>query len=222
MDSLEYSDDLSELIKDRTIGISADVDKFELGSDVDSHTLSLRQNGFDDEKEMKRFIKSCELIIRKSPEYRLWTNYIRDVLGVTSCDLTKESHNECRCDIHHHPVSLYTIVKGIIVESIEKNEPFCSADIAVKVLELHFQNRVGFISLIKSVHEKYHNGFLQLPMQLVHGDYKYFIDNYCGYLEDPELEVINSKLAIGHDNCGFEGYWTSDHYIPQDIKGELE
>jgi hypothetical protein len=200
---------------ENTPTIISNIDTHELASIETPYTLSLRITDINSEKELKRFIRQCEGIIRKSPEYRVWTNYIRDVLGYVSCDLTKENHSQCSCDIHHHPISLYMITKAVILNYIAISKEFCSADIAVKVLELHYENRVGFISIIRSLHEKFHNGFLQLPMQLIHGDYKSFITAYGKYLEEDDLDTINGRLDINFDNCGFgpKYYWSQNKYI---------
>jgi len=213
-------EDLHDLVEDKdNIILDSKIENNELRSDETIYTLPLRIDSIDDEKELTRFIKSCEALIRKCPEYKIWTKYIRDVLGYVSCDLTKESHNQCTCDIHHHPISLYTITKGVISQFIASSKKFCSADIITQVLELHFQNRVSIISLIQSLHQKFHNGFLNLPMELVHGDYKYFMNHYSSYLDDSDLETIQSRLAIKFDNCGFgNNYcWVKDGYLDKDI-----
>lgn len=209
-------EDLQFLIQEPpTQPITSDVDNHELISDDSLYKLSLRISDFECEKELRRFIKSCELIVRKSPEYKVWTSYVREVLGFYTCDLTKENHSQCVCDIHHHPVSLFTITKALIMQHIAGTKKFCSADIAVEVLELHYQNRIGFVSLIRSLHEKFHNGFLSIPMELVHGDYKYFVDHYGGFLDDDDLERIQDRRKITFDNCGFKTqyFWSNNEYM---------
>lgn len=193
----------------------SNIEKHELSSEETPYTLTLRITDIGNEKELKRFIRQCEGMIRKSPEYKVWTSYVRDVLGFFSCDLTKESHAQCNCDIHHHPVSLYMITKAVILSYMASSREFCSADIVVRVLELHYENRIGFVSIIRSLHEKFHNGYLQLPIQLIHGDYKLFISTYGSYLEDDDLETINARLEVNFENCGFgsQYYWSQNKYM---------
>ena len=57
--------------------------------------LHLRIDHFEDEGEKIRFIKSVEKMVRRSPEYSLWRNYIMDVLGQTTCEITNESITDC-------------------------------------------------------------------------------------------------------------------------------
>jgi len=107
------------------------------------------------------------------------------------------------------------ITKAIILNYMASSREFCSADIVVKVLELHYENRIGFISIIRSLHEKFHNGYLQLPIQLVHGDYKLFISTYGNCLEEDDLKIIKARLEVNFENCGFgsQYYWSQNKYM---------
>lgn len=171
------------------------------------YELSYKRKDIDDEKELFKFIKNVEKIIRSTPEYKEWTDYLRNVIGVNECQITGEIHSEAKSDIHHHPISLYAMCKAYTKKHIEDNIEFTSLDIANIVMEKHFELKVGFISLLKSIHEKYHNGYIKLPMSLVHGDYRYFIDNMMGYLDEDEQNSILEKLSINETNCG----WTSGY-----------
>jgi hypothetical protein len=173
------------------------------------YTLSLRRKDLDDEKSLNKFIMSCEKLVRISPEYRMWTYYIRDVLGNTTCCVTGEKHSETTIEIHHHPYSLYTYTKGVVLKKIHDNEEFCSFDIATKIVELHYEMKVPFCLLVLSLHKKYHNGAFLIPMSLVMGDRDYFLKNYSFYLPDDEQETILRRFEITEENCGWnfhDGY----------------
>ncbi len=179
----------------------------QLKSSVTPYTLSLRRDDFDNEKELSSFIKSCERIIRTSPEYKLWTEYIREVLGYHVCQLTGEMHAQTTVDIHHHPWSLYSIVKVIIIEKIVNKKSFCSYDISSDVIQLHYDMKAPFVLLLRSLHDKFHNGFLQIPMELVHGDSKFLVERYISYLDDEEAELISNRMTVNKENCGWiKGY----------------
>ncbi|MCK5018598.1 MAG: hypothetical protein KAS32_16175 [Candidatus Peribacteraceae bacterium] len=220
------NDDLKELVEtvETKQAIVSDTENHEISSDEHPYPLSLRREDIDDEKELKKFVKACEGIVRRSPEYRIWTEYVREILGYVSCALTKEQHAQTTCDIHHHPISLYTITKAIITQKIANSISFCSADIATEVLELHYELRVGFVSLISSLHEKFHKGYLQLPIELVHGDYNNFIHRFGPYLGEDELEVISSRTEIKLDNCGYgdEYFWSNNGYMSSGKSQEEE
>jgi len=192
-----------------TADIKSNVKSLELYSESHPFSLSLRIKTFENESEYKRFIKNVEMSVRKSIEYKLWRNYIIDVLQVNECMITHESVNEVTIDIHHHIPSLYVLVSALVNEKLEKEEEFCTFDIATKAIELHYQNRLGYVTLLKSMHEKFHNGFLKIPINLVRGNYQYFLDHYSKYLDEADLDVISERLSINEHNCK----WSKDNYI---------
>lgn len=198
--------------------ITADVARLksqdqELSSADIPYTLSLRRKDFDTDKELNMFVKSCERLIRTSPEYRVWTDYVREVLGYHSCEITGELHSHTCVDIHHHPFSLWAIVKSEILRRSSSNQEFCSYDISSAIIQLHYELKVSFCLLIRSLHDKFHNGFLQIPMEIVHGDVQHLLQNNLGFLEDSEAETIMSRLNITRANCGWtKGYsWISSN-----------
>lgn len=171
-------------------------------------SLSLRIRNFENESSYKKFISNVEKTIRGSIEYKLWRNYIIDVLGINECMVTKESISEVTIDLHHHIPSLFVFVTALVNEKIELGKDFCTYDIAQEAMELHFKNKVGYITLIKTMHEKFHNGYLTIPISFVKGDFRYFLDKYSKYLDESDLEVIDSRLAINESNCT----WSVDNY----------
>lgn len=201
-------------VKDCDVTISSDTDEQKLTSSNNPYSLTLRRSEFSDDKQIKRFIKSVESIVRGIPEYRDLTTYIKETLGHYACALTKEISSQVHVDIHHHPVSLYSIVKAVIFKKLEDGKEFSSLDIAQDVIAMHYENRVGYVPLVRTLHEKFHAGFLSLPIDIIHGDYKYFIQNYSVYLEDDDLETINSRLAVNRTNCGWgNNYnWSNNNY----------
>lgn len=188
--------------------LKVNVEGLELYSDQYPFRLPLRIRNFESESEYMKFIRNCELHVRKSIEYRSWRHYIIDVLGVSSCMVTKERMDQCTVEVHHHVPSLFVLVKALVNQKIEREEEFSTFDISLDAIEIHFQNRVGYITLVKSMHEKFHNGFLKIPASLIRGNYQAFMESYIKYLDDEDLDVINSRLAIDEGNCG----WSRDNY----------
>ena len=152
--------------------VKADVKGLELYSDDHPFRLPLRVKNFEDTSAYNKFIKNCERLIRASSEYKLWRKYIVDVLGVNTCTITHEKMDEVTIDVHHHVPSLYIAVKTIINKNIEKETEFSTFDVCLETIELHFKNKIGYTTLISSMHEKFHNGFLSIPIDYVKGDYK--------------------------------------------------
>lgn len=193
--------------------ILGDLETHTLSSNGFQYDLPLRRQDIAEEKELKRFIKSCEGMIRHSVEYRSWTDFIKEILGYYSCAITGEVSSQVTTDIHHHPISLYAITKTIIMDKMSSSVPFCSFDIAQAVIELHFQNQVGFVCLARTMHEKFHNGYLSIPMELVQGDFKSILFQYK--FDEEDLEIIQGRLEITKENCGWENgqyTWSRNEY----------
>jgi len=188
--------------------IKSNVESLELYSDNYPFSLSLRIQNFENESSYKKFIKNCEMLIRRCNEYRHWRGYIIDILQFNECVITHEHIGEVTVDLHHHVPSLFTFVTALVNEKIENNKEFCSFDIAQEAISLHFQNKVGYVTLIQSMHEKFHNGHLTIPIKFVKGDYQYFLKKYGQYLDESELETIDERLAINDSNCS----WSRDDY----------
>ena len=177
-------------------------------SELSPFTLKLRINEFEDETKLNKFVKNCEKMIRFSPEYRIWTEYIHDVLCLHTCQVTGEDNIQTSVHVHHHPYTLFTIVKALILRKMTSNIEFCSFDISTEAIQLHYELKVPFCLLLSSMHEKYHNGFLEIPMELIHGDWNWFKDNLLQYIDsEEEIENITHKLSVNKNNCGWEkGY----------------
>jgi hypothetical protein len=170
--------------------------------------LRLRIRSFPSAKEYENFIKSVEKLVRSSHEYRLWVHYITETLGYSTCAFTKESNNECPVIVHHHPITLYTIVKGVVNNFLSKEVEFSSFDVATKVIELHFQNKVGYVAMLSDLHSKYHSGFLNIPIEFVNGDYKHILQVYS--IEENEYDKIVKLCGIHVEDV--KQSWSRDNY----------
>jgi hypothetical protein len=212
----ENVEDLQQLIEGgNNINVYSDEENKVLSSDVSPYVLGLRRDNIEQEKEFNKFIRSCESLIRQSPEYKLWVEYIRATYNCHVCSLTGEQNHETRIDIHHHPFSLYSITKGVINKCIVNEDSFCSFDISTKVIELHYENRVGYIPIVRSLHEKFHNGFLQIPIEFIKGDWNFLHDNYLDYLSDDDTDVIKARMNINTKNCEwYNNVWKKNYYEP--------
>jgi hypothetical protein len=192
----------------KEIIIESNVDKLELFSEQYPFSLPLRIKNFENEADYNKFLKNCEKLIRGSVEYRQWRNYITDVLQVNACFVTNERMDECTLEIHHHIPSLFTLLKGIVNKNMEQDSAFSTFDICMEAIELHFANKVGYVAVISSIHEKIHNNCLDIPKKMVQGDYMWFIANFSKYLDDEDLDIINRRLSI--ENSEFA--WSKDKY----------
>ena len=190
------------------VEIKSNIEKLELYSEQYPFSLPLRIKNFENEADYNKFIKNCEKLIRGSVEYKQWRNYITDVLQVNSCFVTNERMDECTLEIHHHIPSLFTLLKALVNKNMDKDEAFSTFDVCMEAIEIHFANKVGYIAVISSIHEKIHNNCLDVPKNMVQGNYMWFIENFSKYLDDDDLDLINKRLSISDSNFT----WAKDNY----------
>ena len=195
--------------------IQCDSDNLEIYADNHPFRLSLRIKTFESEADFNKFIKKVEQQVRSSNEYREWKKYIIDVLGMKTCMITNEKIDEVSLEVHHHLPSLYILVKALVNKKISQQEEFCSFDVATEAIEKHFLNQVGYVLLVKTLHEKFHNGFLTIPREFIKGDFMKFVSEYSEYLDETDLETIDLRLAANETNCS----WGRNEY-PGDPGGD--
>ncbi len=169
--------------------------------------LIFETDDFASEKDYKKFVTSVKYIIRKSPEYNIWTDYIKHTLGHKYCQFTKEVDDEVTVDLHHHPYALQDIVETVISNNLVKGT-INSLNISKEVLLLHYNNEIGFILLVRTLHEKFHNGFLDIPMNLVLGNYSEFERKYS-ISQEIQNKVSRYKQIVLPVNI----QWKKDNYI---------
>lgn len=190
------------------VNIQSNVENLELFSDAYPFRLSLRVKNFDSEASYKKFVRNCEAIVRKSVEYKLWKGYIIDVLQINECMITHEKMDEVTIEVHHHVPSLYVLIAALVNQKIDKDVEFCTFEICQEAIEIHFKNKIGYVTLLKSMHEKFHNGRLDIPIELVKGDYLYFLNTYGSYIDETDMDSINLRRAMTLSNCS----WSRDNY----------
>lgn len=176
--------------------------------DESDFSLSLRIDNFSSDKDFLKFVKNVESAVRRSCEYRLWVSYLIENCGSHICALTKERTNEADVHIHHHPISLFLICKSVVEKYLDSETYFCTFDVCTKIIELHFSNKIGYIPLLASMHEKYHNGYLKLPIDLVKGGYQYMLDSY--QFDEDDFKKITELQTYKPEDC--EISWSKGNY----------
>lgn len=155
---------------------------------------------FRNEKDRVNFIKRrCEKAIRTSMEYKDYIAFLKDYCDMNRCAFfqkinTKESRR-IHLEIHHEPFTLYDYCEAVLDRFIAEGKEINALLIADEVMELHYQNNVGLIPLSKTMHQAYHNNekFI-IPLTMVYGEYKSFLDKYDDYMSDDLSERLYTKL----------------------------
>ena len=153
----------------------------------------------DTDKDKLKYIKRVEQIVRSSMEYRDYISFLKNNVNMDRCAFFNGVENtsgaKIRIEIHHEPLTLFDIVKTVIYKFMDEGMPLNDLYVADEVMNLHYTNKVGLVPLSKSVHEIIHNSNqIIIPLDLVYGDYKTFLEEYSDYLDEELINKIEMKI----------------------------
>ncbi len=149
-------------------------------------------NGAMDPKLTKKFIKSVESTIRRSPQYSEYIYYLSTTQNLTVDVYNGNISSEmATTEFHHYPFTLYDIVEIIVNKHIHEKDQYTTFDIAEEVLRLHFENLIGLVKLTKTNHELVHAGKIFIPLDSVFGKVNTFTEMYKEYMFSDQIDKFN-------------------------------
>lgn len=173
-------------------------------------SLTICRDDFMEDKKFKNYVRNIERLVRTSPEYKSWLQFVYGVLGTNLCCYqTGELPISCTIHMHHHPITLYDWV----VICIENTTRFDTFSIAEEVMALHYNNSIGFIPLCATSHEKYHNDMLVIPIELVEGNWREFIQVHGTGIPEYILNNVTTFSSVSLANCNDTWAVKEKHYL---------
>lgn len=157
---------------------------------------------FIDAKEMIRFIKSVETMVRSSIEYKSLIKFMKTELSLNNCSyLNTLDTDTVSVELHHTPYNLHQIVEIVIAKHETLGLPFTTFKIAQEVIELHYKNYIGLCSLSKTIHELAHSDErFFIHKDLIIGDVESFYNLYKEYMSEDLKSVYKSWKKYSDDN----------------------
>jgi len=166
---------------------------------------------FDDEKKLKKYIKSIESIVRSSIEYKGYIKYLKEEQDLTSCkflsNVDSKDMKGVSVEFHHYPFNLYEIVDTVLKKQTDFYAHSTNTfEVANEVMRIHYENIIGLVPLTKTVHKLAHNGEVFINLSLVYGNVKKFMEIYNDYISQElfnALEVLSNlseKNALQSNN----------------------
>ena len=157
----------------------------------------------NDEKSFSRFVVDLEREVRGSYEYKKLIKYLKDHKGMNRCAFfektTIDPESKVTIEIHHHPFTLYDICMAVCTKRQYYGESMELEMVAKEVMQLHYEGKVGLIPLSKTPHSLYHNGFLQIPLKNVYGNWRDFRNQYYDFLSDEQKDLIERIIQFDAD-----------------------
>lgn len=155
---------------------------------------------FTTPKDQKKFIKSTEMVIRGSLEYKEYIRFLKDNLDMNKCAIFKNAKNgsgkKYRIEIHHEPFTLFDIVETVINRRLAEGDSINQLKVADEVMELHYEGKIGLIPLSVTMHQVLHNGRIFIPLQLIYHRYDEFYKEYEEYMSPTLKDKIQAKVDL--------------------------
>lgn len=154
---------------------------------------------YETSTEKGALVKRIEALVRSSMEYGDYIMYLRNNVGMDACaffnNISKSSNKKVRIEVHHAPLTLFDISKIVLDHAINCGEEIDDLLIAEEVMRIHYMNQVGLIPLCKTLHEVVHKSEkITIPLYMVFGDFRAFLDRYSEELDMEENAPIRNKI----------------------------
>ena len=157
------------------------------------------QESYETDTEKEAIVKQAEALCRASMEYSDYIAYLRSNVGMDACaffnNISKANSKKIRIEVHHAPLTLFDIIKLVLDRAIRTGDEINPMLLAEEATRIHYMNQVGLIPLSKTLHEVVHNSDkLVIPMYMVYGDFRAFLENFSEELEMKENSHIKAKI----------------------------
>lgn len=154
---------------------------------------------YETDTEKEAIVKQAEALCRASMEYSDYIAYLRSNVGMDACaffnNISKANSKKIRIEVHHAPLTLFDIIKLVLDRAIRTGDEINPMLLAEEATRIHYMNQVGLIPLSKTLHEVVHNSDkLVIPMYMVYGDFRAFLENFSEELEMKENSHIKAKI----------------------------
>lgn len=165
----------------------------------------------NDEKELEKYLKYLKTYIRGSLEYSKMMNFLKRKRRMNRCfylpNVKQYNGSKTKVEVHHAPFTMFEIIQTVIRRRIAEGERIFPTDIKDEVDALHYDGKVGLVSLSTTTHELIHSENvpqdLFVPIQnLDFGDPTLFYEEYKSYMSLELREKFRKiqKISESIDN----------------------
>lgn len=144
------------------------------------------------EKEFDKYIYDIEKTARSSMEYQVFVQYLREYMDMNKCAFFKNINNihttKIKIHLHHYPFTLYDIALTVYAKRCKYKESLEVELVAKEVMYIHYFLYIGLVPLAETAHQLVHNQLLFIPLDIVLGKYKDFIEMYEQFIPEEAME----------------------------------
>lgn len=149
-----------------------------------------------DEKDFRKYINDVKKTARKSLEYSMLMQYLKNNFNMKESSFFENVNNidtnKIKIEIHHSPYTLEDICTTVFNKRVFYGEDIDVEDVAKEVMYVHYFLIVGLISLSQTEHELVHNQYLFIPTDKVLGNYKEFEEIYGPWIPEETKDKIKA------------------------------
>lgn len=145
---------------------------------------------FDDDKSVKRYVKSMKSMIRQSREYKSLMQFLKNKCEMNKCfflpKVKKYRDSSIRIEIHHTGFVFEDIIRTVLMKRYKEGEDYDFQSIAEEIMLEHYRGHIGLTALSSTLHELIHeeDSSLFIPIQMTDfGDMRIFYDQYREYVD---------------------------------------
>jgi hypothetical protein len=186
--------------------IEAPDDNVEILGKNQEYSLTMYLDPDVEAKFFVRFIKKVEQLVRSNPDYKDYITLLRDEMGLDTCAyLGKVDVNKAEIQLHHCISNLYTICVTVCNRLMKTGKQVTSFILADEVVRLHMNDKIALVPLTTTMHELVHAGKIQIPKNVIFGNYHEYFEEHKEYMDEYELklyediegfEVLDSKEIL--------------------------
>ena len=148
------------------------------------------------------FVKSVEKMVRSSKFYSRYVKFIKEDVGLNFCQVLsnikqEDENSDVKIEMHHGPIlTLFDYITIMIDYMLYNDIKITSFEVADRILEEHFQNRIQVVMLSQTVHEEVHENNIFLNTKHAFGDLNVFLEKYKDGISDEQIDKINKYIAL--------------------------
>lgn len=162
-----------------------------------------------DDTLLKKFIKSTEKLVRGSKEYKKYIELLRTNITALNYDsvMSNISDNDAALEFHHYPLTLYDNIEVLVMSHLINKDKITTFSVAKEIMEAHFNNEIGLVSLSKTNHELAHLNSIFINKNQIYGKYKDFIEKHKQGVSLDLLEKVDrmEKMSDANVATDFKG-----------------
>ena len=157
-----------------------------------------------DGAEFTRIVKAIERMVRTSEEYSTFIYHVHNELGLKTCAVlgaVGSDDDNCTIEVDHYPFTLFDICAAVVNRYIRLHQKFNTMMAAREVMKLHYDMKVGFTCLSKTLHELRHKGKVFINLKQVCGNFMAFAEEYAQDIEPEMIENLSKLMELSKNDA---------------------